>query len=268
MLTWLSSFWDAITTPPLRDYIATSAATAVFIIGLFTLTQRRTEFKSTRRKQLTEYIAKIHDLNVEQGKSRAANKKGDYPPDFNRLIMDQKRFVTRQMDYLANKIRNMVTPYEWLVLATSLDDIGDQAQAEKYFKKAFLSYARNNFEKIIFARQYARFLFQIGRIEDGRRLYLFAVSTSKGNSPRDITYLADTFERWARAEADFGDRNQVSGLLDRAQSTYGRLRNSSEKDRFMDEINLLRSEYDVDRGGRTGENTDMAPLAEIRHQDF
>jgi hypothetical protein len=104
----------------LRDYIATSAATTiVFIIGLFTFTQKRTEFKSTLRKQLTDYIAKIHDLNVEQGKSRAANKKDDYPPDFNRLIMDQNRFVTRQMDYLANTISNMVTPYEWMVLATS-----------------------------------------------------------------------------------------------------------------------------------------------------
>jgi hypothetical protein len=79
------SFWDAITTPPLRDYIAASAATVVFIIGLFTFTQKRTEFKSTLRKQLTDYIAKIHDLNVDQGKSRAINKKGDYPPDFNRL---------------------------------------------------------------------------------------------------------------------------------------------------------------------------------------
>ena len=71
MLTWLRSFWDAITTPPLRDYIATSAATVVFIIGLFTFTQKRTELKSTLRKQLTDYIAKIHDLNA-----RAANKKG------------------------------------------------------------------------------------------------------------------------------------------------------------------------------------------------
>ena len=257
MLTWLPSFWDAITTPPLRDYIGTSAATAVFMICLFMFTQKRTGFKSTLREQLTDYIAKIHDLNVEQEKSRAANKKGDYPPDFNRLIMDQKRFVTRQMDYLANKIPNMVTPYEWMALANSLDDIGDLAQAEKYFKKTFLSYARNDFEKIIFARQYARFLFRIGRIEDGRRLYLFAVNTGKGNGPRNITYLADTFERWARAEADFGDRKRVSALLDRAQSTYARLRNSSEKDRFMDEINLLRSEHDVDRGGRAGENTDM-----------
>jgi hypothetical protein len=66
----------------LRDYIATSAATVVFIIGLFTLTQKRTELKSTLRKQLTDYIAKIQDLNVEQGKSRVANKKDDYPPDF------------------------------------------------------------------------------------------------------------------------------------------------------------------------------------------
>ena len=81
---------------------------------------------------------------------------------------------------------------------------------------------------------------------------LFAVNTGKGNSPRNITYLADTFERWARAEADFGDRKQVSALLDRAQSTYARLRNSSEKDRFMDQLNLLRSEHDVDRGGRAG----------------
>ena len=63
-------------------------------------------------------------------------------------------------------------------------------------------------------------------------------------------------QRWTRAEADFGDRKRVSALLDRAQSTYARLRNSSEKDRFMDEINLLRSEHDVDRGGRAGENTD------------
>ena len=92
MLTWLSSFWDAITTPPLRDYIATSAATVVFIIGLFTFTQKRTELKSTLRKQLSDNIAKIHDLNVEQGKSRAVNKKGDYPPDFNRLIIRRQHW--------------------------------------------------------------------------------------------------------------------------------------------------------------------------------
>src|SRR5262249_17341163 len=242
MLTWISSFWDAITTPPLRDYIATSAATIVFIIGIFTFTQKRTEFKSTLRKQLTEYIAKIHDLNVEQGKSRAPNKKGDYPPDFNRLIMDQKRFVARQMDYLANKIPNMVTPYEWMVIATSLDDIGDLDQAEKYFKNAFLSHSRNDFEKIILARQYASFLFRNSRIEDGRRLFSFAVNLITGNVPRHIIYRADTFERWARAEADFGDRKAVSALLDLAQTAYARLRNSSEKDRFISQINLLRSE--------------------------
>jgi tetratricopeptide (TPR) repeat protein len=257
MLTWIPSFWDAITTPPLRDYIATSAATIVFIIGLFTFTQKRTEFKSTLRKQLTEYIAKIHELNIEQGKSRAPNKKGDYPADFNRLIMDQKRFLARQMDYLANKIPNIVTPYEWMVLATSLDDIGDLAQAEKYFKKAFLSYARNDFEKIIFARQYAIFLFRNGRIEDGRRLYSFAVNTIKENVPRYIIYRADTFERWARAEAEFGDRKEVSALLDHAQSTYARLRNSSAKDRFMDQINLLRSEM---RGQAGPDHRVPAPL--------
>jgi hypothetical protein len=136
----------------------------------------------------------------------------------------------------------MVTPYEWMVIATSLDDIGDLDQAEKYFKNAFLSHYRDDFEKIILARQYAGFLFRNGRIEDGRRLYSFAVSLIKGNIPRYIIYRADTFERWARAEAEFGDRKEVSALLGHAQSTYARLRNSSEKDRFISQINLLRSE--------------------------
>ena len=70
MLTWLSSFWDAITTPPLRDYIATSAATVVFIIGLFTFTQKRTELKSTLRSSsqtiLPKYTILTHELQIKK----------------------------------------------------------------------------------------------------------------------------------------------------------------------------------------------------------
>ena len=61
--------------------------------------QKDKEGKLGLRKQLTEILEKLTNLNVEDAKARSQSE--DYPLNYTGIINDNRRFLVRQAAYLA-----------------------------------------------------------------------------------------------------------------------------------------------------------------------
>lgn len=216
------------------------AATLIFSLAAFTLSawtfmQKQGEAKGALRKQLTDIIEKLHDLNVESSKSTDEKLGQQYPKNFGRLLSDQRRFLVRQAKYISEQIPRLVSPYELMVIAVGLDEIDDGSEAKKWFARATAK-ADNPFDEVIVRRQLARALFRSDQITEAREQFLHASKVLRGVSDREIIYTGDTFERWARLEADYGSQTQASQLLQAAKQEYSRIAAEGLRKRQMDRL--------------------------------
>ena len=64
--------------------------------------QRDKEGQLGMRKQLTDLLEKLTDLNLER--SKVKSKPEEYSPNYLGLLNDQRRFLVRQTAYLAEQI--------------------------------------------------------------------------------------------------------------------------------------------------------------------
>lgn len=202
-----------------KDLITFGASMAAIFISTMTYFQRASEAKSGSRKHLTDIIEKLHETNVEQAKWRDKDLRKEFPRDYDRLIGDRRRFLVRQAKYLVEQVPGLVSPYERGLVAMGLESIDDTTEANEWFRAA-IKYAHNEFDKLIVLRQYGRFLFRTGRVNEGRKQFNKATNLLCYGSDRNNVYQGDTYERWAQLEYDFGDKNRVAELLDHANIEY------------------------------------------------
>jgi hypothetical protein len=117
-----------------KDWLTLSVSVIALAVAIFSFKQKSTEYRLSIRKQVADLIAKLHDLNVEFAKSTSRSKKDDLPEAYEGHITDQRRFNVRQADYLCDKIPDLISPFEHIILAINFVDIGDGLQAEKHFR--------------------------------------------------------------------------------------------------------------------------------------
>lgn len=227
----------------LKDLVTVTVSFGALIVSLAGFFQRSAEAKIGLRKQLTDVLGELHKVNVELFKSNDPMTRDKYPENFGRMISDQKRFLVRQAKHLAEQIPRLVSPYENMALAVGFDDIDDIPQAETFFAHA-LERTSGEFETVIVHRQYARFLFRQGRAGEARSHFQEASRILLGSTDRHLIYQGDTFERWARAEKEFGDRSKVIDLLNQAEGIFEQIGSAGGKRRQMQRLNSLRIEFE------------------------
>ena len=153
-------------------------------------------------------IAKLHDLNVKSAKAGNPHKKLDYPEFYENLINEQRRFSTKQADYLCEQIPDLVSPYEYMALANGFAAVEDAIQAEKYYCLA-LSPKLSGIERAIALREYARLLFFTGRSGEARKRYEEAITAAQGQADPYVMKRGDTYERWSQIKSDWGASTRV-----------------------------------------------------------
>lgn len=181
--------------------------------------QRKAENRIGLRKQLTDMLEKLTDLNAEIAKYRSLKSKDGFPDNYPGILNDQRRFFARQAAYLANRIQALTSPYEYLVIAASLNEVEAVDQAEEYFRKA-LKMKNTPMEAARISRAYAQFLFGQGRPEEARIQFSRAESQVEGRSDVEIAFRGNTYERWAISEADYAGSDRILALLKQAAITY------------------------------------------------
>lgn len=207
-----SAFFSSLET---KDWVTIGVSTAALLVSALGYVQKSVEGKLALRKQLTELLEKLTDLNTEVAKFRALSSKGkadEYPPNYVGLLGDQRRFLVRQAEFISRRIKRLVSPYECLAIAAAFDGVNDIFQAEHFYKRAIDS-ASPPLDKGIAIRSYARFLLGRGRLEEGRKEYSLALTTLKGGSDHLRESRGDTYERWADQEREWGNKEESDRLM-------------------------------------------------------
>lgn len=223
-----------------KDWITLIFSAAAFGVSVLGYVSKTRDTRLSLRKQLTEVLEKITDLNLEADTFRSLKTKDGYPPNFLRLISDQRRFLVREAAYISREISDLVSPYEYSLIAMSFDAIDDVGRAEDFFLLA-IKRAQDALDRGIIRRQYGRFLFSQHRIEEAREQMQEALSCFKGTSDRLCFYRADTLERWYLHESDFGDMDQAIKHLEGALSEFQRVQFPRRRE---EEVKRLRAKLE------------------------
>src|SRR5258708_35371352 len=90
----IAKILEALATFQTRDWITLVASLGALILPVLTLCQKSGESRLALRKQLTDLLEKLTELNTEVAKFRT--KRDDYPANYIPLLNDQRRFLVRQ----------------------------------------------------------------------------------------------------------------------------------------------------------------------------
>jgi hypothetical protein len=150
-----------------KDWLTLTLSSAALFITLRSYFQKVNENRHTLRKQLTEVLEKLTDLNTEREKFRSLANQEGYPKNYPGLLNDQRRFFVRQAGYLAEQIPALVSPYECLVIAGAFADIEQVDPAEQWFQKACVDQS-SAIDRAIAVRACGRFLFNTGQAQRGK----------------------------------------------------------------------------------------------------
>lgn len=172
-------------------WLPIAISTLALVVSLVGNRQKIRDTQISLRKQLTELLEKLTDLNLEREKARALNT--SLPQNYFGLLNDQRRFFVRQAAFLADRVETQVSPYEYRLLADGFVDIDDVFEAEKYFKLG-IQRTKNPFEKTIMLRGYARLLAIEGRWDEARESFQAALHQAVGNTDRQIFYRSECYE--------------------------------------------------------------------------
>jgi hypothetical protein len=79
-----------------RDWITLVASFLALMFSLLGYFQKNRETKQALRKQLTDTLKELSELNLKDATFRSLEDKKNYPPNYIGLLADQRRFFVRQ----------------------------------------------------------------------------------------------------------------------------------------------------------------------------
>lgn len=223
----------------IKDWITFTASAFALFISILSFRQKASESRLALRKQLTDLFEKLTSLNTEFAKFRADTD--DYPPNYPGLLSDQRRFLVRQAAFIASKIRPLVSPFEYLLLAGGHDDINDWSQAEHFFRLA-ISTASDAIDRGIATRGYGRYLYGHGRLDEARDRFAEALKSFEGAADRVRVFRADTLERWAGHEREWANDKEANRLLEEAIAEYRQLEHPVRRRNEIERVEAVISE--------------------------
>ncbi len=200
------------------------------------------EAKRTLRNQITDTITKLDSVFAEVDKlvyENAENLSGPYFVSRRGFLSSQRRFLANQAVYLISQAPALVADFEYARVGDAFSSIGDYDLANEYYLKA-IEVSQNDYYKSMSIRAYARCLFEQGRIDEGRQKFKEAIAIIELNSDVNRWHVADTYQRWARIEADFQSRDKSQALLEKAKEAFLLISNRKRQEQGI--ANLMQIE--------------------------
>lgn len=146
--------------------------------------------------------------------------------------LTQKRHViVNQIVRIVEESKCTVSSREFNTIAEAFHRAGENASAEKYYKKSIMTideYTDSAYNKIMVIRSYADFLYRINRPLDGANQYESAV-VEKDNDDANLTNGA-TYQMKFYNEADIGSYNEAIMSYQKAKDYYSRVGNMMMRD--------------------------------------
>jgi tetratricopeptide (TPR) repeat protein len=218
-----------------KDWLTLTGTIVALLFSSLSYYQKRNETFWSTRRELSDTLRRIGELNVEVAKLRVA---ADQSSNYAGLLNDQRRYLVRQASELAHRIRSAVTTSEYLIIAWGFDAIDDVVNADVYFRKA-IETPTEQYEHGLAMRSYARFLESNHENERSREYYDKAMLEFAGDNDRATFYRADTYTRRAEALRNRGATDDAAGLFAAARAEYAKLRNSENKERLIGKLKRI-----------------------------
>jgi tetratricopeptide (TPR) repeat protein len=234
-MEWLSKL---ATKDVITISVSIIALSFSIISTYITLRQKKYETERTLRNQLTDVLAKITALNLENAKipQEGASPSG-LTSGMRGHLRDQQRFLVRQATYVIDQIPTLVSPFEYLLVAGTFESIDDVYQAEQFFRKAIEHSADDEMNRGIITRAFARFLFNQGEHELAREQYMAAVEIFSGDSDIMKEYRGDTYLRWATQEFEWSYPDNAETYFNEARLIFESKSNPIARQRSVARLN-------------------------------
>jgi hypothetical protein len=223
-----------------KDFLNYLLSVLAFLMSLaafiFTVIIQKKERKRNIRQTLTTALNDVARVNVDVAK--LLNEKEETPG----TLATRKNYNTQlgtliaDADFLIHENMKIVTDIDCSLMASTYYDLGVLQKAEYYWKQC-MSRGHTPLQKLIATRDYAAFLYNCNRQEEGRKQFIRAMMFKPGGNDHNWRVIADSYLLWAKAEQSLGNEKEFERLM---QLAY----NSCDKIRHLDKYNSLKKQLD------------------------
>jgi tetratricopeptide (TPR) repeat protein len=217
-------------------------ACAALIVSVFnfrwTMKQKKSESVTSKRKLLTDLIYEL--LNVSTAFEQVRSNEANGQPQaigVRRLLNSRRRFLVNYAEQVAAEIESQVSDIEYQTIAIAWDSAGNREKAKIYWEKC-VEASPSSAMRVYNLRGYARFLFGIGQIAQGRDIYNKATLVEHANLEAYRFDGIETLLMWAKAESEYDYNNEANRLIEMAKSEIERLSHAPSRQFLKNRIQL------------------------------
>jgi tetratricopeptide (TPR) repeat protein len=186
---------------------------------------------------LTDVVAELTKVSIAYNQLDL-----DYPQSSERTIVNlrrnygsQRRYLANHGEFLAAHIPELTSDIDYIMLAAAFNSSGDYIRAQKFYELA-VEKSPTNALKIWNLRGFARFWFDQGNAQRGRKTYEEALQLPVPDTDSIRYTIADTYLLWSRVEDEHGYVDEAKRLRTLGQQAANRIGNSQMRQNM---INLL-----------------------------
>jgi tetratricopeptide (TPR) repeat protein len=231
---------DAAKLPDIMSPVL-SACAFILSLGAFIFTVFIQSKERTRniRQTLSSSLSEIASINIAVTKLQKDEKEAS--AELVRMIKNynsQRGTLISAADFLMQQNEKTITGPDYQLMALTYDDLEDIPKAEEYWGKA-IENASGPPQKHLFQRDYAAFLFNNNREEDGRKYFEESLKVNLSSTDDEYRYLVDTYVTWATLEKNFGNDNEFDRLIKEAYSQCKKIRHHEKNAQMCNLVDKL-----------------------------
>lgn len=221
-------------------YISILAFILSLVATVITSLREKSENKRTMRMELTEVLNKIIDLTIENVSMKEELKnKPDHFQNLSSHLNQKNATLLHQAIFLTDKIPNLVLPMNYNTIAISAFNANDIELSKKYFEKDIKVTKQARYKKIAL-RSYAEFLFNVRRLEEGRKTYQEAISCSQGSDDSERAFKGENYQRWGINELNIAhSASRAKDLFESAANEFKGISNSFMRKQYENALEKI-----------------------------
>jgi hypothetical protein len=224
----------------INDVMSPILSASAFLLSgaafVFTVIIQSKERKRNIRQTLSNSLSEIANINVQVSQLKKDEKESTADTiSILKNYNSQRGTIASNADFLMKENDKLVTDSDCELMAVTFGDIGDLKKSEEYWLQA-IRLASNPTQLHLHRRDYAAFLFNHNRVDEGRKLFEQSMKAYTPETDNDVRNVTDTFLIWAKLERNF---NNDKGFGDLIKSAYQNCRKIQHKEKNVEMTGLI-----------------------------
>lgn len=233
------------------DALNLTLSSSAFLLSalalLFNVIFNHKERKRNIRQTLTKTLNEVAKINVAISNLKKQEEGIDPNKISERRNYDfQRNTLIMEADFLIHQNPKLLTAIDCSLAAFTYNELRDFKKAEYYYLEAI---SRSDIKEMkqIHTRDYASFLFQQDRIEEGRAKFNEAIILLDNHNDEDLRTDIDTFLFWASLEFYLGYEKEFKERIKSAKEICTQLKNKNKLGEMKAKIDVsLRMSKEMD----------------------